>query len=84
MDKYKVYSNPHGAKFWYLNGKRHRKGGPAMTYFSGYRAWFFNGKRHRVDGPAIEHCNGQKSWWISGEILSEDEYSMAVAKEDDG
>lgn len=43
-----------GTKRWYLNGKRHREGGPAIEKTNGTKKWYLNGKLHREDGPAIE------------------------------
>ena len=33
-----------GTKEWYLNGKRHRKDGPAYEYANGTKGWYLNGK----------------------------------------
>ena len=32
-----------GYKEWFLNGKLHRKDGPAIQYVDGTTAWFLNG-----------------------------------------
>jgi hypothetical protein len=37
----KVYDN--GARWWFLNGKRHREDGPAIEYADGSRYWYLNG-----------------------------------------
>ena len=55
----KVWSN--GSKEWYLNGKRHREGGPAVEDSDGTKEWYLNGQRHREGGPAIERAIGTKS-----------------------
>jgi len=34
-----------GDKAWYLNGKLHREGGPAVEYSNGYKAWHLNGEK---------------------------------------
>ena len=39
----KVYDG--GAKYWSLNGKRHREDGPATEWANGYKAWYLNGNR---------------------------------------
>ena len=57
-----------GDKYWYLNGKCHRKAGPAAEYASGGKWWFLNGDRHREDGPAIELANGSKYWYLNGKL----------------
>ena len=36
--------NADGTQEWYLNGKRHRKDGPARILTNGYRRWLINGK----------------------------------------
>jgi hypothetical protein len=54
---------------WYLDGKRHREGGPAFERADGYKAWWVDGKIHRLNGPAIERANGFKAfkaWWFNG------------------
>ena len=38
----RVYTN--GTKSWYLNGKRHRKDGPAYEGADGTKEWYLNGK----------------------------------------
>jgi hypothetical protein len=42
---------------WFLNGRRHRVGGPALVQDDGNdvwtEEWFIHGVRHREDGPAI-------------------------------
>jgi hypothetical protein len=52
-----------------LNGKCHRKNGPAIIWINGTKAWFLNDKRHREDGPAVEYANGNKSWYVEGKLL---------------
>ena len=51
---------------WYLYGKRHRVGAPAVTTNYGYEQWWENDRRHRMDGPAIIYPGGQKEWWRYG------------------
>jgi hypothetical protein len=43
-----------GAKFWYINGARHRLDGPAVEIgrYAGYREWWVNGielEQHEFD-----------------------------------
>ena len=38
----KVYDG--GAKYWSLNGKRHREDGPAVEFTNGDKYWYLNGK----------------------------------------
>ena len=72
MKTYTVKVDNNGDKSWYLNGKRHRKDGPAVEYTDGSKFWYLNGKRHRKDGPAVEYANGSKFWWINNKLHRED------------
>jgi len=51
--------------YWRLNGKLHRKNGPAVEWEDGTKHWYKNGERHREDGPACDHANGNKYWYIN-------------------
>ena len=55
-----------GEKQWYLNGRCHREGGPAIERASGHKEWYLNGRLHREGGPAVEYSNGGKEWWLNG------------------
>jgi hypothetical protein len=55
-----------GGRHWFLNGKRHRIGGPAIVRPNGRKEWYLNGKRHRTDGPAVERADGYKAWLLNG------------------
>lgn len=83
MDRRKVVVkvNIDGAKFWHLNGQRHRCDGPAIEDFKGNRVWYCNGNIHRADGPAILHVDGYKSWHLFGEYLTEGQFT---ARTNDG
>ena len=61
----RVYEN--GRKEWYIDGKLHRTGGPAVEWADGAKEWYLNNKRHREDGPAIEYTDGGKDWFLDGE-----------------
>ena len=63
-----------GTKYWYLNGMRHREGGPAIEYPNGSEEWYLNGKLHREDGPAIEYPNGIRRWYLDGKKFSVEDY----------
>ena len=80
MIEYTVRVSDGGAKYWYLNGKRHREDGPAIERASGSKDWYLNGKRHREDGPAIERANGGKWWYLNGEQLTEAEFNQRMSK----
>ena len=64
-----------GVVIWLLNGKRHRKFGPAVVYRSGHREWYLYGEKHRADGPAVECINGSVDHWIEGEALSPEDFN---------
>ena len=44
MIEYNVKVYPHGTKYWFLNGKRHREDGPAIEWPDGSKYWFLNGE----------------------------------------
>ena len=44
------YEMVNGSELWYLNGKRHRDVGPAITYSDGGEEWYLNGKLIRREG----------------------------------
>lgn len=58
-----------GTERWYLNGVRHREGGPAITWASGTTIWYLNGECHRMDGPAVEFISGQKNGGFTESLL---------------
>ena len=66
MKTYTVEVQDNGAKFWYLNGKRHREDGPAYESADGSKEWYLKGKLHREDGPAVEWVDGTKFWYLNG------------------
>lgn len=72
MIEYNVKVHENGDKEWYLNGKLHREGGPAIEWASGSKEWWINNKLHREDGPAIERANGSKFWWLNDQRHRED------------
>ena len=59
-----------GTKHWYLNGKLHREGGPAVERSDGTKRWFLNGERHREDGPAVEWSDGEKWWYLNDGLVT--------------
>ena len=69
-----------GNKFWYRNGKCHRKSGPAKEYANGDKYWYRNGELHREDGPAVEWANGAKYWYLNGIQYTESEYKAKLYK----
>lgn len=69
-----------GTKEWYLNGKRHRKDGPAIEWSDGAKEWYLDGKRHRADGPAVEDGNGYKEYWLNNNEYTKEKYKKKVKK----
>lgn len=59
--------SPDGELYWYLNGERHREGGPARILENGTRKWYLNGKLHRENGPAVIDADGSQQWFFNGE-----------------
>jgi len=41
---------PDGTREWWVNGKLHRKSGPAVERADGTREWWVNGLKHFEDG----------------------------------
>ena len=72
MKTYTVEVEENGTRKWYLNGRLHREGGPAIEYANGTRGWYLNGKLHREDGPAKEYVDGTKCYYLNGKLHRED------------
>jgi len=60
-----------GNQEWWINGKRHREGGPAFISDDG-EVWFYEGIFHRIGGPAITYSNGHKVWYQYGKLHRND------------
>jgi hypothetical protein len=59
---------PNGYEEWWLNGLRHRVGGPACTGEDGYnQEWWVNGIIHREDGPA-KVSGDEEEYWVNGQL----------------
>lgn len=56
-------------KYYFVNGKRHRRGGPAVETRH-YKQWWVNDKLHRLDGPAFEKADGPDHWYINDNFIS--------------
>jgi len=63
---YEFKKDREGVKHWFLNGRPHREGGPALEFASGTNMWFMYGWLHREDGPAIEWADGIKEYYLNG------------------
>jgi hypothetical protein len=72
MIKYTVEAYADGTKFWYLNDKLHREGGPAIERANGTKSWYLSGELHREDGPAVEGAKGAKFWLLNGTLHREE------------
>jgi hypothetical protein len=57
---------------WFLNGRLHRVGGPAVRDSVGSTLWYLNGKLHRDDGPAIEDLDEETRWWCQDGLAHRD------------
>ena len=55
-----------GETRYVLNGKWHRKDGPALIFTDGSKYWYLNGRCHREDGPAAIWPDGTKEWFLDG------------------
>ena len=59
---------------YYLNGRLHRIGGPAIEYPEGYKEWIQEGRLHRLDGSAIEYISGRTAYYVKGQCYSKKEF----------
>ena len=68
-----------GDKIYFLNGKYHRKDGPAIEHADGDKWWYFHGTLHREDGPAVERADGEMNhWYLGGTSYTETEYNARI------
>lgn len=67
----------YGYTAYYVNGKRHRIGGPAIE-LDGFQAYYQDGLPHRSNGPAKIFSDGTKQWFFFGEKLSEADFNKKV------
>lgn len=70
MDPICVISDD-GTKTWGLDGKIHRRDGPAIESPSGLKMWFINDECHRENAPAVIYSSGRVVWFKHGEIHRE-------------
>lgn len=78
MDKILIFSYPNGDKRWYLDGRLHREGGPAIEYGNGDKGWYLHGTPHRLDGPAFDFAERQ-TYFFEGHQISQ-EASEKIAR----
>lgn len=65
-------------EYWYLHGKQHRNGGPAVEnkLLPGHLApaeWWRHGERHRTDGPALVNLPGMPQWWVNDQPVPDNQ-----------
>ena len=64
-----------GYEAYYVYGKPHRIGGPAIIWpnvhngSTSRKEWWVDGVLHRDDGPAIIRSDGTKEWWANGKCI---------------
>jgi len=57
------HTNHLGDHEWFVDGKRHRDGAPALINATGFRAWYQNGLKHRDNGPAVYRMDAGAAWF---------------------
>lgn len=68
-DKKPAVVKKNGDEIWYMNGKIHREGYPAMHQHEKKSTyWYRDGLFHRENGPAIELCSGYKAYYQNGKL----------------
>lgn len=60
---------------WYLNGQRHRIGGPAYDS-PNVKVWMEYNQLHRIDGPAYVYIDGRKQYFIRDREYTESEFNF--------
>lgn len=71
------WNTPTGAKEWWVDGDRHRVGGPSIVTRSGDKQWWTDGVLNRLDGPAVERANGTNQWYVESRPI-EPPYSVML------
>ncbi|WP_344341422.1 hypothetical protein, partial [Streptomyces rhizosphaericus] len=76
-DKPVVAAN--GLRQWFVDGQRHREGGPARVYRDGASEWWLEGEKHRTNGPAVDDplC-GDPEFWVHGDRVPDAECLVGV------
>ena len=59
---------PDGTQEWFVAGRRHRVGGPAVSRADGTQEWWRDNWLHRTDGPAILWADGTEAWWQNNKL----------------
>lgn len=79
-----IDAEPSGRQYseeWYIRGRRHRSGGPAVDNSDGTFEWWFDGERHRVGGPAVRKRTCDE-WYERGQLHRAD--GPAIERRDGG
>ena len=61
-----------GHKQWWLNGRRHREGGPAIEYSNGGKYWYLNGIQYETKESYFDalYYEGKRLCLISEDFLN--------------
>lgn len=83
-----VCSHPYSIKSpkkttYYLNGKPHRIGAPAVECLDGEWYWAYNGILNRFDGPAVRAASRLQGytyflWYINGKEYTEKRFNRIM------
>ena len=65
-----------GSEMYFVDDKRHRIGGPALTSPDGTQMYFEDNKCHRMGGPAVIRPGGAKEYFIYGKRVTELEHNL--------
>lgn len=69
------------AEEWWIDGKRHREGAPAVITANGTKEYYQRGKLHRMDGPAKISGNiNSVVHYIRGKSIRSDEFPEHVRR----
>jgi len=79
--KYTIYTYSTGSKWCDVNGKLHRKYGPAIERTDGSKEWWLNNKVHRIGGPAVERADGCKGWYLNNKSYTKPTYYKELFKQ---
>ena len=69
-------------EFYYVNGRYHRKDGPAVIEHGVREVWFEFGRMHSSCGPAVTWNDGRKEYWLNNVRLSRNEWLDCLSRED--
>lgn len=67
IDGYSLERNTN--KHWCIDGKLHRKDGPAIEYADGTKKWYINGNLHRKTAQLLNTQTGLKNGILTGNFI---------------